>query len=112
MPVWVEKKSKQPNQLVLNISLLEIVADKRKKKWVLSEKDEAFKIREKKDKTIQFDEGWKVIPKNVIGKTELNMQMQANFNLVSLVQETYCKDSMENESSSKSCAAWRAQKEN
>ncbi|CAG8820643.1 38672_t:CDS:2, partial [Gigaspora margarita] len=96
---------------------------------------ETFKIREKKDKTIQiehwrtvseiakietriekclgckynksivkkncitcikFDEGWKVIPKSVISKTELSMQMQSNFNLASLAEEIYHKDPMEN----------------
>ncbi|CAG8853695.1 40534_t:CDS:1, partial [Gigaspora margarita] len=48
------------NQFGSSISLLEISNDKRKKEWVLSKKGEAFKIKEKKEKTIQV-EHWKTV---------------------------------------------------
>ncbi|CAG8843842.1 24601_t:CDS:2, partial [Gigaspora margarita] len=49
-PEWI---SWQLNQSASSILLPEITNDKRKKEWILSEEGEAFKIREKKDKSIQ-----------------------------------------------------------
>ncbi|CAG8804294.1 39126_t:CDS:2, partial [Gigaspora margarita] len=103
-PKWM---SGQPNQLSLNILLSEIVADKRKKEWVTEIKTRIEKcsgckynrgtVKENCITRIKFDEGWKVILKNIISKTELSMQIQANLNLASLAQEMYCKDPTENE---------------
>ncbi|CAG8702034.1 11129_t:CDS:2 [Gigaspora margarita] len=117
----------KPKKEIKDVLLLEISNDKRKKEWVLSEEGEAFKIKEKKKKTIQvakletriekcsecehnrsiveksctthirFDVGWKVIPKNTISRIESSTQMQANFNLALLARETYNKDPLENE---------------
>ncbi|CAG8764282.1 40889_t:CDS:2, partial [Gigaspora margarita] len=103
------------NQFGSSVSLLEISNDKKKKKWVLSkEVSEIAKLETRIKKClgceynrsivegncitrIRFDMGWKVIPKNTISRIESSTQMQANFNLTSLAQETYNKNPLENE---------------
>ncbi|CAG8796078.1 9544_t:CDS:2, partial [Gigaspora margarita] len=81
---WYKEISGQPNQFASSILLSEITNDKRKKKWILSEKvSEVTKIETRIKKCsgckhnrstveencimhIKFDEGWKVILKNAI----------------------------------------------
>ncbi|CAG8680223.1 24667_t:CDS:2 [Gigaspora margarita] len=80
-PEWT---SGQLNQLVLNISLLDIAANKKKKERVLFKKEIRTKIekcseyeynrgivKENCITRIKFDKSWKVISENVIDKTEL-----------------------------------------
>ncbi|CAG8740651.1 35086_t:CDS:2 [Gigaspora margarita] len=45
----------------IDLPNLKITNDKRKKEWILSEEGKAFKIREKKDKSIQV-EHWRTVP--------------------------------------------------
>ncbi|CAG8739147.1 12749_t:CDS:2, partial [Gigaspora margarita] len=104
-PKWI---SRQANQFGSSVSLLEISNDKRKKEWVLSEEGEAFKIKEKKEKTIQV-EHWKTVSE--VAKLEKRIEKclgcEHNRSIVEgncttrirfdVARETYNKDPLENE---------------
>ncbi|CAG8828566.1 14278_t:CDS:2, partial [Gigaspora margarita] len=70
--------SGQANQFGSSISLLEISNDKRKKEWVLSEEGEAFKIKEKKEKTIQNKQEFKNLRSLESSEKELILQAELN----------------------------------
>ncbi|CAG8783387.1 23040_t:CDS:2 [Gigaspora margarita] len=61
------------------ISLPEISNDKRKKEWVLSEEGEAFKIKEKKEKTIQV-EHWRTVSEVAKSKTRIEKCSGCEYN--------------------------------
>ncbi|CAG8658188.1 4826_t:CDS:2 [Gigaspora margarita] len=102
-PEWI---SGQLNQSASSILLPEITNDKRKKEWILSEEGEAFKIREKKDKSIQV-EHWRTVLKATKIETRIekcsgckhnrstvegNCTMRIKFD-----EDTYHRDLPENE---------------
>ncbi|CAG8659819.1 12041_t:CDS:2 [Gigaspora margarita] len=67
-PKWI---SGQANQFESSVSLLKISNDKRKKEWVLSKEGEVFKIKEKKEKTIQV-EHWRTVSE--VAKSETRIE--------------------------------------
>ncbi|CAG8840107.1 373_t:CDS:2, partial [Gigaspora margarita] len=75
-PKWI---SGQLNQYASSILLPKITNDKRKKEWVLSEKGEAFKIKEKKDKSIQV-EHWRTVPEATKIETKIEKCSGCEYN--------------------------------
>ncbi|CAG8775584.1 1717_t:CDS:2 [Gigaspora margarita] len=73
---WI---SGQLNQSVSSILLSKITNDKRKKEWILSKEGKAFKIRKKKEKSIQV-KYWRTVPEATKIETRIKKYLGCEHN--------------------------------